>query len=181
MVHEHMITQSYTSHSPIPHACSHATGREAGKAELLRHIEDTCAQRHLRFTPMRKEVVLTLLATHQPMGAYDLLATLSQKQDKQLAPVTIYRALDFLVEHGFVHKLETQNAYIACTSETHHTHNHGMHEGVVFLMCTSCGGVDEVQAAHVHDALKNLMQTTGFSPRSQVLEFSGLCEHCKES
>jgi Fur family transcriptional regulator, zinc uptake regulator len=174
-----MEIRSPTPHSSLTPACAHAHHHADRQDAMYRNIVESCAKRNLRLTPMRQEVMLTLLAHHQPMGAYDLLAKVSHKHNKQLAPVTIYRALDFLVEHGFAHKLETQNAYVACTSETHHTHEHKTHEGVVFLMCTTCGGVDEIQAPHVHDSVHQLMLTTGFAPRSQVLEFSGVCEHCK--
>jgi Fur family zinc uptake transcriptional regulator len=162
--------------------CAHVINRANNKDAMLQAMIEQCELRGLRFTTMRREVAHVLLDHHQPIGAYDLLEKISQRHGKIIAPVTIYRALDFLVEHGFVHKLETRNAYVACT-HTHQTNDYSdkttLKEQVIFMICDQCGGVDEIPAPHVHAQIQNVMTKNGFAVRTHVLEFSGLCGHCR--
>lgn len=135
--------------------------------------EETCRQRGVRLTDSRRNVLAALIATHKPMGAYDLIEALADQGHKRLAPISIYRALDFLVEQGLVHKLASRNAFIACP----HTHAPG--EMVVFLICETCGGVDEAMSEDMSRSLSHLIAQEGFAPRTQVIELSGACAHCK--
>src|SRR5690606_40431507 len=86
--------------------------REAPAA--LDAAEAACRERGQRLTPIRRAVLEALYATHRPLGAYDLAEALTRQDERRVAPITIYRALDFLLEQGFVHKLETKNAFVAC-------------------------------------------------------------------
>jgi len=94
--------------------------------------EALCAQRGQRLTPIRRKVLGTLLASHKPLGAYEIIERLASKGARP-APITAYRALEFLRQNGLVHRIESRNAFIACV------HNHVAGALVVFLICERCG------------------------------------------
>jgi Fur family zinc uptake transcriptional regulator len=133
--------------------------------------EALCLQRGQRLTAMRREVLAALLASHQPLGAYEIMDRLAPKGTR-LAPITIYRALDFLRENGLVHRIESRNAFVACV----HTHADG--DMVVFLICELCGAVGEASSPEVAATLKSAARAVGFTPKSPVIEISGICTHC---
>ncbi|MGL4496507.1 MAG: transcriptional repressor [Beijerinckiaceae bacterium] len=153
--------------------CTHAHDRAHNAAELLHGAEAACQARGARLTDLRKQVLAALLATHKPMGAYDLIEALAAEGQKPLAPVSIYRALDFLVEQGFVHRLASRNAFVACP------HAHAPGDMVVFLICDQCGGVDEAVSDDLSRSLSRLIAKEGFQSRTQVIELSGACAHCR--
>jgi Fur family zinc uptake transcriptional regulator len=122
---------------------------------------------------MRRQVLEALLASHKPLGAYDIIdrAALGSRP----APVTVYRALDLLIEQGLVHRIESRNAFIACVN------NHSIDDLVVFLICERCGAVGESASATVAQTLKNASRAAGFTPKSPVIEIGGICAHCRDS
>ena len=138
----------------------------------IAHAEAQCAARAQRLTPMRRRVLQALLASHKPLGAYEIIERLAQKD--RPAPITIYRALDFLRENGLVHRIESRNAFVACV------HNHGDTDLVVFLICERCGAVGEAPSAGVAEALKASSRAAGFAPKSPLIEIAGICSHCRE-
>jgi Fur family zinc uptake transcriptional regulator len=140
--------------------------------DAIAHAEAICASRKERLTPIRRRVLEALLATHLPLGAYELIDRLAV-QGARPAPITVYRALDFLREQGLVHRIESRNAFIACV------HNHETGDPVVFLICEKCGTVGEAASAAVADTIKSASRAAGFSPRTPVIEISGICAHCK--
>src|SRR5215510_9106697 len=75
--------------------------------------EALCARRGQRLTPIRRKVLATLLSTHKPLGAYEIVERLALKGPRP-APITAYRALEFLRENGLVHRIESRNAFVAC-------------------------------------------------------------------
>lgn len=161
-------------HSACGHAaCAHATVRAAEAPTALAAAEAVCRERGLRLTPIRRDVLSALYATHRPLGAYDLVEALAGKGERRVAPITVYRALDFLLEQGFVHKLETKNAFVACP------HRHEPGDLVVFLICEVCGGVDEASSPEVGKALGRVLGEAHFAPRAQVVEIAGTCAHCR--
>ena len=125
--------------------------------------------------PIREAVLATLYETHTPLGAYEIIDALRESEGKVHAPITIYRALDFLMEQGFVHRLASRNAFIACP------HGHGPQDLVAFLICEECGGVDEMMSAPLSKAVTTLLGEENFKARNPVLEISGTCGHCRES
>lgn len=141
-------------------------------ADALRHAEALCAERAQRLTPIRRQVLELLLASHKPLGAYEIMDRAAARGGRP-APITIYRALDFLREHGLVHRIESRNAFIACVS------NHGRGELVVFLICERCGDVGEAASAAVADELRAAAGAAGFTPKAPVIEVTGLCAHCR--
>ena len=137
----------------------------------ISHAEAQCAARAQRLTPMRRQVLQALLASHKPLGAYDIIDRLAHKS--RPAPITIYRALDFLRENGLVHRIESRNAYVACV------HDHDGEDLVVFLICESCGAVGEAPGGATAEALKASSRAAGFLPKSPLIEIAGICSHCR--
>ena len=141
-------------------------------SDAIAHAEALCVAHKERLTPVRRRVLEALLASHAPLGAYELIDRLAE-QTARPAPITIYRALDFLREQGLVHRIESRNAFIACV------HNHDSHDPVVFLICEKCGAVGEAASAAVADTIRNASRAAGFTPKTPVIEISGVCAHCQ--
>jgi Fur family zinc uptake transcriptional regulator len=141
-------------------------------SEAIAHAEAICAARAERLTPTRRRVLEALLESHHPLGAYELIDRLAQDGSRP-APITIYRALDFLREQGLVHRIESRNAFIACV------HPHASGDPVVFLICEKCGAVGEAASAAVADTIKRASRAAGFTPKTPVIEISGICAHCR--
>ena len=161
------------SHGPDMHGtCRHAEQHHLHGAAAVQQAEAKCRAAGLRLTPIRRDVLEVLYTDHRPLGAYDLVEGLSRLKSRRIAPISVYRALDFLVEQGLVHRLSTRNAYIACG------HGHGVNETVAFLICEKCGGVDEDASPGINSALGVLTSSNGFQPRQKMIEITGLCEHC---
>jgi Fur family zinc uptake transcriptional regulator len=152
------------------HAPDHDHDRCA--AEALAHAEALCAQRAQRLTPMRRQVLEALLASHKPLGAYEIIERTGQKNARP-APITVYRALNFLREQGLVHRIESRNAFVACVN------NHANGDMVVFLICERCGDVGEASGAAIAENVKAAARAAGFSPKTPVIEISGTCAHCR--
>lgn len=159
-----------TAPKPAFPAPDHDHGRCA--ADALAHAERVCASRSQKFTPIRRQVLGALLASHRPLGAYEVIDALAEGV-RRPAPITIYRALDFLMENGFVHRIESRNAFLACA------HDHDATAMVAFLICDRCGSVGEIPAAPVAQGLNDAARTTGFAPKMSVVEITGICAHCQ--
>ena len=142
-------------------------------ADALAHAEALCAKRGERLTPMRRHVLEVLAASHKPLGAYEIMDRMTA-QGPRPAPITVYRALDFLLENGLVHRIESRNAFLACIN------NHASGAPVVFLICEHCGAVGEAASGAVADSLNAAAKSAGFSPRARVIEITGVCKHCRE-
>jgi Fur family zinc uptake transcriptional regulator len=151
-------------------APDHDHGRCATAA--IAHAEELCTARAQRLTPMRRHVLEALLASHRPLGAYEIIERLADPG--RPAPITIYRALDFLRDNGLVHRIESRNAFVACV------HNHADNDIVVFFLCERCGAVGEAPGGAVAETLKASARTVGFAPKSPVIEIAGICAHCRE-
>jgi Fur family zinc uptake transcriptional regulator len=132
-----------------------------------------CLARGERLTPQRGEVLALLLAQAGPMKAYELLAEI-QKRKPTAAPPTVYRALDFLVSVGLVHRLGSLNAFIACR---HHDHDH---HGVM-LICDDCHSVTELSAAPITSMLALEAAAVGFTVAAQDVELHGRCAGCQNA
>jgi len=136
--------------------------------------EALCVQRGQRLTPIRRKVLAALLGTHKPLGAYDIIERLALKGPRP-APITAYRALEFLRENGLVHRIESRNAFVACV------HNHAASAPVVFLICERCGAVGEASSDDVTATLTSAARSAGFTPKSPVIELTGVCTHCRQA
>jgi Fur family zinc uptake transcriptional regulator len=159
-----------TMPQPIFHAPDH--DHERCTADALRHAEARCTERAQRLTPIRRQVLEVLLESHKPLGAYEIIDKLAAGGGRP-APITIYRALDFLRDNGLAHRIESRNAFIACISD------HAGADLVVFLICERCGEVGEAASAAVADQLKGAARAAGFIPKAPVIEIAGICAHCR--
>ncbi|UMY15723.1 transcriptional repressor [Methylobacterium organophilum] len=158
----------------------HAHGEEAGcceaehgPGEILARAERLCRERDLQFTRLRRDVLEAVAKEGRPLGAYDIAERLSG-EGRRVAAVSVYRALDFLTEQGLVHRIASRNAFVSCG------HEHGDKAGLVFLICRTCGGIDEMTAPNVENALDRTLAQVGFTPFSRILEVEGQCGNCRE-
>ena len=142
-------------------------------ADGIAHAEQVCARRAQKFTPIRRQVLEALLSRHRPLGAYEVIDELAKSMPRP-APITVYRALDFLMENGLVHRIESRNAFLACA------HDHDETSMVAFLICDRCGSVGEIPAAPVAQSLNAAARATGFAPKLSVVEIAGTCAHCQK-
>lgn len=140
---------------------------------FVRAVETACTERGLRLTPIRSRVLALIAEAGKPIKAYDLLDQVrANKGVGADAPPTVYRALDFLMANGFVHKLESVNAFVAC----HHP-NSAQHS-VPFLICDRCHSAVELEDVEVVSQLDARAKALGFRPQAQTLEVHGLCAKC---
>jgi len=154
--------------SPNPFAShNHRRCRRSGLAGARAY----CAKHGLRLTPVRARVLDILLEAHKALGAYDILGRLEADGLGGQPPV-VYRALDFLVEHGFAHRLERLNAFTACALP------HEGHEPM-FLICRDCGQVAETPLAALADEIGRAAKRLGFNAESRVVEVTGQCPCCR--
>lgn len=142
-------------------------------ADTLADAEQHCAEHELRFTEIRRRVLEILLDDHKALGAYEILDQLKD-EGRAAQPPVAYRALDFLVTHGFAHKIERLNAYIAC-ADPRHAHT------PVFMICRVCGSVAEAVAAPSRGLLGAAARDAGFQIEQTVVEAFGVCPACAEA
>jgi Fur family transcriptional regulator, zinc uptake regulator len=140
---------------------------------LVSKAKQVCDNRGARFTPIREKVFRLLASAQGGVGAYDLLEQL-KVTETGAKPATIYRALDFLAELGFIHKIESTNAFMLCH---HFDHIHP----VQLLICDTCGFVKELHSSIISHELSNLAAESGFVVSGQTIEAHGKCESCRAS
>ncbi len=145
---------------------------ERCSADAMAHAEALCARRGQRLTPMRRQVLEVLAGSHKPLGAYEIIERVGSAGARP-APITIYRALDFLRDNELIHRIESRNAFLACIN------NHASGAPVVFLICDQCGSVGEAPSAAVADSLSAAAKSAGFTPKAPVIEIAGTCAHCR--
>lgn len=164
-------------------ATSHAHGgtepKNAHKAQsvsgTLSRAEDLCLKGGVKLTESRRRILEILATEGRPLGAYDLIEKVAATSSKRPAPISIYRALDFLLENGLIHRLASRNAYLACG------HGHAVQEPVVFLICDKCGEVAEATSPALSRSLLQLAGSVKFAPRVQVMEVAGCCQACADA
>jgi Fur family zinc uptake transcriptional regulator len=145
----------------------------ACRDQAMNEVRALCKERQVRLTPVRERVLELLWSAHEPMRAYDILEKLGAEGFGSQPPV-VYRALDFLIEHGFAHKIECLNAFLACDSP-------GADHGAKFLICTGCNRVAEFDDRAIAKALGKVAEGSGFSIGKATLEVEGLCPECRAS
>jgi Fur family zinc uptake transcriptional regulator len=131
------------------------------------------AEKNLRFTDLRRKVFEEIASTHASVGAYEVLDRLAKKGTR-LAPISVYRALDALLEAGVVHRLESKNAYFACRQ----LHRPRTGRRPMFLSCEKCGTVQEVDGDEIFRAIDAAAHSAKFEPRVRFAEVSGMCHEC---
>lgn len=135
--------------------------------------EAFCRARGARLTPIRRRVLELLHGFDKPLGAYDLVELLGS-QGHRMAPITVYRALDFLIEQGLAHRLASRNAYIVSSTVS------SSRTTTAFLICEACGDVNEIASPDVADTVTRVLREQGYQPRSRILEITGRCSHCRD-
>ncbi|WP_316863095.1 Fur family transcriptional regulator [uncultured Cohaesibacter sp.] len=158
---------------------THAHDNEDCVDRVVGEAVSLCAEKGVRLTEQRKSVLKVLASSHVPASAYDILNQLNRERKEQgesmLAPVSVYRALDFLIQHGIIHRIESRNAYIAC-SESHTPHG----EATIFLLCEKCGRADEFQSESLGGMIEAIASAASFKPNEPVMEIRGLCADCRK-
>lgn len=146
--------------------------------QALKKAHKECARSGLRMTDKRCNVLKILLKAGEPLSAYDISDHYRNEIGESLSAMSAYRMLDFLLQAGLAHKLETTNQYVACS---HITCEHE-HQVPQFLICDQCHAVMEVGIRkQLLNELKASIENTGFALSSQQLELHGLCEQCREN
>lgn len=125
----------------------------------------------LRLTPVRRRALEILLEEHKAMGAYEVLERLAADGFGAQPPVA-YRALDFLVEHGFAHRVQRLNAFAACTDST-------CEHQPVFLICEECKLVAEIPQSKLRPSIEAAAAEVGFKTHQVNIELVGRCSSCK--
>jgi Fur family transcriptional regulator, zinc uptake regulator len=142
--------------------------------DIVQRAREAFEERSLRFTQLREQVFCEIASTRGSIGAYEILDRLSDKGTR-LAPISVYRSIDALMEAGVIHRLESKNAYFACRR-----HEHGRKGRPIFMSCEQCGSVVEVPAQGIFDEIKALAETVDFSPKVKFVEVSGICASCRD-
>ena len=158
--------------SECDHDHSHGSGLHGGVlGKALDDAERRCDAAGQRLTAPRRRVLELLLSNGAPVKAYDLMAAFGGADGDAAKPPTVYRALDFLQEHGFVHKIESLNAYVGCAEPTDR-------HGGQFLICGRCKAVAELDDPAIYETVRRRAEASGFTVQGQVIEVMGLCPRC---
>jgi Fur family zinc uptake transcriptional regulator len=139
--------------------------------DALKRAEAICAKSGARLTELRRRVLALVWRSHEPVGAYDVLAALGG-DGRRAAPPTVYRALEFLMEQKLIHKIESRNAFIGCVTPD------APHSGQ-FLLCSNCGNAVELSDGAIEAAVAETASREGFRIRRVTLEVEGLCPRCQ--
>ena len=133
-------------------------------------VERLILHRGLRLTPLRREVLGLIIQADKPVKAYELLGML-RKKHHNAAPTTVYRTLNFLLEHQFIHQIKSIRAFVLC----HHPEtSHQM----PFLICTVCSDTHEIHDSMLSRLIHRQAKEKGFYAHTQMLEVHGICGRC---
>jgi Fur family zinc uptake transcriptional regulator len=151
------------------------SGETASKVldDIVERARTAFDDKNLRFTQLREQVFSEIAAIRGSIGAYEILERLAEKGTR-LAPISVYRSIDALMEVGVIHRLESKNAFFACRR-----HEHGKKGRPIFMACEKCGGVVEVPAQGIFDEVKSLAASVEFTPKVKFIEVSGICAACR--
>jgi Fur family zinc uptake transcriptional regulator len=142
-------------------------------AAILAEAEQVCQRRQTRLTLQRRRVLQILAESHAAIGAYEIIDRMAG-EGRRPVPITVYRALDFLMENGLVHRLASLNAFIACA--------HPQHQGgAQFLICHRCQTIGELNSDAVGEAIAATAAAAGFAVSQAIVEISGVCHRCCEA
>ncbi|WP_118180261.1 Fur family transcriptional regulator [Paraburkholderia phosphatilytica] len=162
--HHHAHEHAHDGHA-------HAAAGAAGADAALALADEYCRERGEKLTPIRRKVLELLLASGRATKAYSLLDDMRQIHPGS-APPTVYRALDFLLSVGLVHRIESINAFTVCHDLTHC--QHGM-----LVVCQQCGNVAELHQPALREALVAQIELAGYRLAGDEIELKGLCAECQ--
>ena len=136
----------------------------------MTNAEQVCQQRGQRFTALRRRVFELVWQQHKPIGAYEVLEKLQEAG--RAAPPTVYRALDFLLDLGLIHRINSLNAYVGCIQPEY------PHDGQ-FLICTSCKAFAELDSPLITRTIEQSAADVDFEVHRHTVEIMGLCPRCR--
>jgi|TARA_B110000263_G_scaffold81153_1_gene70967 Fur family zinc uptake transcriptional regulator len=138
--------------------------------DAIKKAEFICEDKSLRFTEIRKFIFKLIWKSHKPSKAYDLLSKIS-KMNYSAKPPTVYRALDFLLDNGFIHKINSLNAYIGCSHPLKHNECY-------FMICKNCDEIKECCDEAITESIKKTLSSNRFSSKNIGIEITGDCYQC---
>ena len=158
--------------SPAQHFPAADHDHASCQAEVVERAAQAFERQGLRLTELRRLVLEEVAASHKAIGAYEVLDRLARRGGRRLAPISVYRALDTLVDAGVVHRLESRNAFFACHAP------HGRTQGRIVFACEGCGAVAEVARPGIFAEIEKAAVPLAFEIRRTLVEVSGACERC---
>ena len=138
--------------------------------KALEHAEAICRAKSVRLTDIRRQIFILICQEKGFVKAYDLLDRIKDS-DYSAKPPTVYRALDFLLEHRLIHKLNSVNAFVSCT---HPTDKHQCY----FLICSQCHMIKECCDSSIEQMIQEISSESQFQPQHTTIEIEGLCQNC---
>ncbi|MGI0119797.1 Fur family transcriptional regulator [Zooshikella sp. RANM57] len=150
----------------MPHNHASCIAHALDKAQTL------CQRNKVRLTELRLRVLELVWHSHKPLGAYDILAVLAKEDGRNAAPPTVYRALDFLLEQGLIHRIASLNAFIGCSDPE------CPHQGY-FLICNQCGITLELHSDKVSKSIHQVACEYDFEISHEMVEVVGVCPNCQ--
>jgi len=138
--------------------------------DALIEAKNICEQRGVKLTKLRETVLKLIWKNHNYVKAYDLLEDL-KKIDSSAKPPTIYRSLEFLMENGFIHKIQSLNAFVGCSHPNEHNECY-------FLICKECQNIEECHSENINEFVQFTSSNNNFSANKVTLEISGICQEC---
>lgn len=145
---------------------------------LMQYAENLCERMGLRLTKLRRDVLHEVAANHKAIGAYQILDNFAAR-GKKLAPISVYRSLDFLHEAGLIHRLESSNGFFACQRNFEAQEPCGIKEPLVFLICDECGTIGEAAGKSLEPLIANFGEESDFATGRSQLEIRGVCRLCQ--
>lgn len=133
-----------------------------------------CARRSVQLTPTRRQVLELLWRHDGPAGAYELMNAMKTASGRAVAPPTVYRALEFLMEQGLVSKIESRNAYVPC-AHPERPHN------CLYFICESCGTSTELENPEIENLLERDARQMDFHISRHMVEVTGICSSCADA
>ena len=155
----------------IPQAWQRDHDHSACVEHAVARAKQVCEEKGVRLTPMRLRVLELVWRSHKPIGAYALLDEI-KLEHKSAAPPTVYRALDFLMEQGLVHRIQSLNAFVGCNDPGH------VRNGII-LICDDCGDALEMDDAKISETIASSTKELGFQFISQSIEATVICPSCQ--
>lgn len=140
--------------------------------DAMNNVREVCLQKGIRFTALREQVLTLVWQSHKPLGAYDLMDMLAEVSHRRIAPPTVYRALDFLLGIGAIHKINSLNGYIGCPSPKSEHPSY-------FFICTQCHSASECIDVTLKNQIEQLGKEHQFAIEKQWLEVLGVCQACR--
>lgn len=161
----------------LPLFPNHDHDHEDCTSNVMNFAESFCQKAGLRLTKLRRDILEEIAASHKAIGAYQIIDNLAA-QGTNLAPISVYRSLDFLQEAGLIHRLESINSYFACQRNFEDNDSCCVAQPLVFLLCDECGTIGEVECAELKGLIGNLVRGNDFVMERAQLEIKGLCRLC---